>query len=172
MFATCPGSTSSRRFLVRALLCGVSLASVLAVADLSSADEGAEEKQRRAQEIIRSTMSPFCPGRTIDSCPSPYAGEWRDDIRDWVDEGVETGAIRERLKKRAPDTNLSGAPSTVLDGILPVLAAVAALLALVLILRALVARRRRADSTSATKPKQDGSDLDARLDDELTVLDD
>src|SRR5690606_7766162 len=50
----------------------------------SAVSETPDEQSRRAAEIYKTTMSPFCPGRTIDACPSPYATEWRDDIRQWV----------------------------------------------------------------------------------------
>jgi cytochrome c-type biogenesis protein CcmH/NrfF len=55
----------------------------------------------RAQEIADQLESPFCPGRTISSCTSPAAAEWRVEIQTWVDEGVPSEEIRGRLSKRA-----------------------------------------------------------------------
>jgi cytochrome c-type biogenesis protein CcmH/NrfF len=125
--------------------------------------------ERRAQDIIRTTMSPFCPGRTLDSCPSPKAGDWRDDVRRWVAEGVSTTEIRDRLAERAPEVDLTGAPSTALDAVLPVVVTIVALALLFLLLRALLGRSRR-QAEAATSEPQD-SNVERRLDEELARLD-
>ena len=57
---------------------------------------------RRAQQLAGATMSPFCPGKTIDACPSPRAGAWRADLRRWTAEGVDSAEIRRRLQARVP----------------------------------------------------------------------
>ena len=75
---------------------------------------------QRADAIVARTMSPFCPGRTLASCPSPTAAEWRQEIREWVNAGVTTEEIRRRLEARAATTDLSGTPSTRLGWALPV----------------------------------------------------
>jgi cytochrome c-type biogenesis protein CcmH/NrfF len=133
--------------------------------------ESAEEQARRSQDIARTTMSPFCPGRTIDACPSEYATQWREDVRAWVGEGVSTEDIRKRLKERS-DHDLTGAPSTALDSVMPILVVVISGLLLALLLRALL---KPGKGTGDAKPKAastDRSALDARLDDELSSLDD
>jgi cytochrome c-type biogenesis protein CcmH/NrfF len=133
----------------------------------------------RALEITRTTMSPFCPGRTLDDCPSPYAGEWRGDIRKWVAEGLSTEEIRKRLRGRAAERDLSGAPSTALDSVLPIAVTLGSLLLLGMLLRLLIRPVQRPTNPSAspsrklpeTQKLSDG-ELDARLDDELKELDD
>ena len=78
-----------------------------------SASASAEEtpvESRQVQSIVRNTASPFCPGKTLDSCPSPKAGEWRRDIREWVGEGVPEPEIRDRLQARVPGFDLSIPP--------------------------------------------------------------
>jgi len=82
------------------------LAAAVAVASppaVAAAQEGA-----RAVSIYRNTQSPFCPGRTLDDCPSPDAATWRADIRRWVDEGASGAEIRARLQDRVPGFDLSG----------------------------------------------------------------
>lgn len=135
-----------------------------------SQTESAEAKAKRAQQLTRSIMSPFCPGRTIDACSSGYARVWRDDIRNWVELGVSSDDIRERLKQRKPDADLSGTPSTAMDGVLPILLTVLAVVLLVFIFRLLI-KPRRADESLASGVKRE-EDLDARLDEELALLDD
>jgi cytochrome c-type biogenesis protein CcmH/NrfF len=133
----------------------------------------------RALELTRTTMSPFCPGRTLDDCPSPYAGEWRSDIRKWVAEGVSTEDIRKRLRARSADRDLSGTPSTALDAVLPIAVTLGSLLLLGILLRLLLRPVQRPSNLAplpARKPtetqKLTEGELDARLDDELKDLDD
>jgi cytochrome c-type biogenesis protein CcmH/NrfF len=133
-----------------------------------------DAQARRAQDINRATMSPFCPGRTLDGCPSPYAAKWREDIRRWVSEGVSNDEIRSRLNARTNE-DLTGAPSTVLDSVLPILAVVLSLLLLVFLLRVLV-KPGKAPAPRKRRPKEDvppadPKKLDERLDDELNDLD-
>jgi cytochrome c-type biogenesis protein CcmH/NrfF len=133
------------------------------------AGESEEAIDRRTQEITRTTMSPFCPGRTLDSCPSPSAADWRVDVRHWVAAGVSTEEIRERLRKRVPDVDITGAPSTALDAVLPVAVTLVAIALLFLLLKALLGRRRSAakDTTAETSD----ADVDRRIDEELERLD-
>jgi cytochrome c-type biogenesis protein CcmH/NrfF len=137
--------------------------------------ETEEEQARRAMELNREIMSPFCPGRTLDGCSSSQAGVWREEVRRWVAEGKTNQEIKKLLAART-DKDLTGAPSTAMDSVLPVLVIVVALLVLIALLRVLVKPDR------AAKPKQKpdrkgeaakpAEDYDQRLDDELAGLDD
>jgi cytochrome c-type biogenesis protein CcmH/NrfF len=55
------------------------------------------ELEQTAQEISESMMSPFCPGRTISSCPSPQARELRAQILEWLQSGYSPEAVRKQL---------------------------------------------------------------------------
>lgn len=101
------------------------------------------ERDRQAEAISRSIMSPFCPGRTVSACPN--AGPWRDDIRRWVAEGVDAIEIKRRLAERAPEHNLSGVPKNRLGWMLPVGAGITALGFLVFLLRYLIGPRNAPD---------------------------
>lgn len=130
------------------------------------AEEGPSEG-RQVQTIVRNTVSPFCPGKTLDSCPSPKAGEWRRDIREWVTEGVPNAEIRERLQARVPGFDL-GIPSVKSGWLIPVVAvALSTSWLIVMVRRFRVRSIRRSESLSA---HQDHA-LDARLDEELALLD-
>lgn len=118
----------------RWLVLVVSLYSPLAFA---ASTEDAQQQLQRSAEIYKTTMSPFCPGRTLDACPSPNATAWRDDIRHWVAEGLSTEEIRHRLAQRT-EQDLTGAPSTALDAVLPFGATVLSLVLLGALLRLLV----------------------------------
>lgn len=132
----------------------------LAVPTLALAD--AREDGYRARDLSRTTLSPFCPGRTLYDCPSPRAAAWRHDIREWVDEGVSNREIRARLEARQPRATLRsrGPGGLVVIGIFA--GSLAALLG-VLVFRA----RRRADEDEDEDEALDDESLDARLDEEL-----
>jgi cytochrome c-type biogenesis protein CcmH/NrfF len=140
--------------------------------------------EREAESIARSVMSPFCPGRTVSSCP--VAGPWRDDIRRWVGEGVSPEAIRQRLAERVPQHNLMGVPPNRLGAVLPVGLGLLAAGTLFFVLKRLIkpapaapevaSKASSAEASTANgeaAPPAQGSkpeDYDARLDDELETL--
>jgi len=117
--------------------------------------------------IVRNTLSPFCPGKTLDSCPSPKAGEWRRDIRAWVAEGIPEPEIRMRLQERVPDFDLS-IPPVKSGWVIPLVALV--LSTLWLIIMALKFRSRRSNERGVEATRWE-TGLDARLDEELARLD-
>lgn len=160
-----PSKASWHRVVARVL----AFAAIMSFLPGARANVDEAEVDRRAQEIIRTTMSPFCPGRTLDSCPSPNAADWRDDVRKWVAEGVPTPEIRERLTRRVPDVDITGAPSTALDAVLPILLTVLAVLLLALLLRRLLTRRGAGSGEDPEPEKR--ADLDGKLDEELSRLD-
>lgn len=147
-----------------------------------------EEIERQAESIARSIMSPFCPGRTVSACP--VAGPWRDDIRRWVAEGVDSLEIKRRLAERVPEHNLGGVPKNRLGWVLPVGLGIGAFALLIFLLRRLVgpgsrggasdAKAARPASPAAPPPaktrgpaasKGAEEDYDARLQEELETLD-
>lgn len=140
------------------------LAIAMALAGAESTAMG-DELAHRAQTIAQDTMSPFCPGKTIDSCPSPYAAAWRADIRTWLSQGATAKQIRARLQQRVPGFDLEGRPGRSWDWALPGFA-----LALVTVWLALQIRRIRPNADrdpSCDVSENDDADLNARLDAEL-----
>jgi cytochrome c-type biogenesis protein CcmH/NrfF len=129
------------------------------------AQRGDLEEERRAVGIYRNTQSPFCPGRTLDDCPSASAGAWRQDIRDWLEAGDDAATIRARLQAREPDFDLSGR-----EGVPGWLFALLAFgLGAALIRRWLQRARPEPDVGTPTESPTDTA-LDARLDDALARL--
>jgi len=145
-----------------------------------------EELERQAESISRSVMSPFCPGRTVSSCP--VAGPWRDDIRRWVGEGVSAEEIRKRLAARVPEHNLMGVPPNRLGALLPIGLGLLAAASLFFVLKRLIKppppppppgvagkgtspEPSTANGEAAPPAKgAKGEDYDARLDEELETL--
>ncbi|HJL00663.1 MAG TPA: cytochrome c-type biogenesis protein CcmH [Polyangiaceae bacterium LLY-WYZ-15_(1-7)] len=125
---------------------------------------------RRAVSLSRRTMSPFCPGRTLDDCPSSGASRWRQDIRRWVDEGASDATIYARLEERAPEGfDLEGRPTKTHEWLFAGAAFALASLVLVLAARKLV-RRREEEGPEPGPPGEADDALDERLDEELARL--
>lgn len=124
------------------------------------------EQARRNQSLMGSIMSPFCPGKTIESCPSPRAEAWRRDISAWVREGASGEEIRTRLQARVPGFDLSGRPGVSWDWALPVGAlALASVWLLVMVMR--FRKNPGAQPTYDSAASRDA--LDDRLDRELRL---
>lgn len=124
------------------------------------------EESRQVQTIVRTTNSPFCPGKTLDSCPSPRAAEWRQDINAWVADGVPEAEIRDRLQERVPGFDLS--PPPVRSGwVIPLIAVVLSTLWLIVVGRSFAQPR----PPPRSRPPAHAASLDARLDEELARQD-
>lgn len=50
-----------------------------------------------ANRVAENVMSPFCPGVTLQACPSPQADALRERIRGWAAEGLSEDRIMDRL---------------------------------------------------------------------------
>jgi cytochrome c-type biogenesis protein CcmH len=92
----------------------------------------------RANRLLGTLMSPFCPGLTLANCPSPYAETLRVSIRARLDAGERPDSIVESLVA-AFGEGIRGAPPARGMGlalwILPVAAVVAGGVALLWWLR-------------------------------------
>ena len=139
----------------------------LALGCASVAAEAGPNEGRQVQAIVRNTASPFCPGKTLNSCPSPKAGEWRRDIREWVVDGVPEPEIRDRLQARVPGFDLS-IPPVKSGWVIPVIA-----LALSTLWFVVMAHRFRGRGVKTRRVEVHAKDrsLDSRLDQALASLD-
>ena len=142
------------------------LAVLFALGCVSTSSEEAPTESRQVQSIVRNTASPFCPGKTLDSCPSPKAGKWRRDIHGWVAEGVPEPEIRHRLQARVPGFELS-IPPVKSGWVIPSIAVVLSTWWLVVMARSF----RRRGVQQPVEPAIHDHTLDARLDEELAGLD-
>jgi len=57
-----------------------------------------EKILEKTQRISESIMSPYCPGRTLSSCPSPDARSLRMEITTWLTRGYSEEAVHRQLK--------------------------------------------------------------------------
>jgi cytochrome c-type biogenesis protein CcmH/NrfF len=125
-----------------------------------------DAEARRVQGLTRSVMSPFCPGKTVAACPSPNAQAWRDDIRNWVAQGVSNEEIRQRLEARVPGFDLSGRPGGAWGWGLPLFGMALASLWLGFMWRRARSRRAtgEAEPTATSRPGGDEAPSEAPSD--------
>ncbi|EDM75395.1 hypothetical protein PPSIR1_10330 [Plesiocystis pacifica SIR-1] len=87
-----------------------------------------------ARDIASDMPSPYCPGRSIASCPSQAARELEDDILELAKDGKEKGEIEAILVQRFGEDKMgSSSQGEILAAV--VLGTVLALVAIVLLAR-------------------------------------
>lgn len=143
------------------------LFAIALTASCGTSATGDHSPDRQARRIVQTTSSPFCPGKTLDSCPSPKAGEWRREIDAWTAEGVSEAEIRERLQSRVPIFPLE-VPPVRWGGLIPIAALLVATLVMWLVARPMLRRRHAADTGLDLALDET---LDHRIDEELALLD-
>jgi cytochrome c-type biogenesis protein CcmH/NrfF len=97
----------------------VFLLSTLLAAPARAADDPEVEIARSAHELARELMSPYCPGRTLEACPSPDALAVREEIRAALRAGEPPESIRSRIEARF-GAAVVGLPQTPLGRALPI----------------------------------------------------
>ena len=71
---------------VKHLFLSVALALPLCVVS-AQADERSEALDREATSLYQQVFSPFCPGRSLNDCPSAKAAELKDEMRAQLEAG-------------------------------------------------------------------------------------
>lgn len=127
------------------------------------------QELRHASVLFNSTLSPFCPGRTLSSCPSGKATKWRRDIRAWVAEGLNDEEILARLQARAPGFQLEGTPPTDWSWAGPLM--VMMLLTLAFLIGSRRALGSKTASTESPRASEGDSSYRRQLEEELRQID-
>ena len=107
----------------------------------ASASKYTDDQLREASDVAGSLMSPFCPGRTLNACPSPRAGAWRAEIRDWIAQGVPREQIVARLQARSPQMDLASHQRSGYGWVAPAVAVVLVTLLIVVVGRRMLRGR-------------------------------
>jgi len=116
------------------------------------------------QELSGDLMSPYCPGRTISSCPSKMARQLEDEILALAEQGKTREEIEAQLVERFGSDMIGYRPPPFLIGGTIVVAGIA-LIALVAVGRRWVRGRSSPERPSA-QAQPSRAELDA-LDDAL-----
>lgn len=69
----------------------------------SHAQRSGEELNRKAYEIYQQVFSPFCPGRSLNDCPSSKAHDLKVEIRQQLEQGEAPDVVLERVFQRFGD---------------------------------------------------------------------
>ncbi len=69
--------------------------------ELLAEDPAVEEKLR---EVNANVLSPYCPGRLLQDCPSGAAGDLKDEIREMLKEGKSVEEVYDELYLRFGDS--------------------------------------------------------------------
>jgi len=91
----------------KALENGVALlvvgAVVVSMTVVALGDERSERLDREATSIYQQVFSPFCPGRSLNDCPSSKAAELKDELRAKLEAGASSEEVLREVFQRYGD---------------------------------------------------------------------
>lgn len=109
-------------------------AAVAHAAELTPAD-----LDRETYQVARDLMSPFCPGRTLADCPSPYARDVREQIRGALASGMAADEVARRVTAELGD-EVRGRPQSAWGWWMPALVTLGGVAAAIGVIRRLGGR--------------------------------
>lgn len=89
--------------------CILSMILIFTASSSGLAEDLTPAQHQTAQEIFLSVLSPFCPGRALNDCPSEQAAELKDHIRQELRGGKTEDAILAELYATYGE-NIRGVP--------------------------------------------------------------
>jgi cytochrome c-type biogenesis protein CcmH len=84
---------------MRALICFLGMLLVCSSAELQAQDANSA-LDARAYDMYQQVLSPFCPGRSLNDCPSSKAHELKLEMRQRLEQGAEPEEIIEEVFAR------------------------------------------------------------------------
>jgi cytochrome c-type biogenesis protein CcmH/NrfF len=73
------------------------------VSGLANAQLSQEELDRHANQIYQQVFSPFCPGRSLNDCPSSKAHDLKEEMRQKLEQGVPAEVVLEQVFQQYGD---------------------------------------------------------------------
>lgn len=92
-------SYEARRTPLFVLMLAISLATTVPVC----AELAEVELDQKAYQVYQQVFSPFCPGRSLNDCPSSKAHELKLSIRQQLEQGVPADVVLEQVFKQYGD---------------------------------------------------------------------
>ena len=158
-----------RRVIRISLVVGVVIA---CVPTLCFADERSEALDREASQIYQQVFSPFCPGRSLNDCPSSKATELKTEMRQKLEAGVASEEILKEVFARYGDKYRTVPPFQGVGALVWLVPIGFVVVGLLLALGVSSSRKRRAPVSTGPNVKTQLSDADrTRIEDELSKLD-
>lgn len=124
------------------------------------------ESNAKTQQVIRNVMSPYCPGLSLESCPSPDAHVLRGEIRKAMSHGLTEEEVRSKLVDKYGRDVLGIPPDDKFGTItwaMPFVVLLAAGTGITIWLRRKVKDTRGSDSHLDGPQSPDDGDYDAEL---------
>lgn len=87
---------------VRNVLICIALSLVLSVG-VARADERSAALDKQATDLYQQVLSPFCPGRSLNDCPSSKAAELKDQMRAELEAGKSGEEVLQGVFQRFGD---------------------------------------------------------------------
>jgi len=94
-----------------------------------------QELDAKAHQVFDNLMSPFCPGKTLNDCPSSEAAKLKSDLKEKLRSGVQPQAVIDEMVQQygeellaAPTNEGFGKFAWLVPIIFPVLGAIGLLL--------------------------------------------
>ncbi len=137
----------------------------------SRADERTEALDKQSYEMYQQVFSPFCPGRSLNDCPSSKAHELKADMRAQLEQGVPPEQVLSQVFEKFGD-KYRAVPTFEGFGRFAWLAPIAFLLLGAMVAMGVVFRRKK--SGPAPQKASDPAippELQRQIDDELSKLD-
>lgn len=142
------------------------LAFYFAVISHSSIVWAVPEYEQKAIEFSSEVMSPFCPGRTLSSCPSGDARELRLEVKRLFQFGRTPEEVQEILQAKFPGFNFGGVPETEGFGLVAWTLPTIFILLLTAVILILLSGMRRIEEED-NKPVSLDPDFEAKVNAEL-----
>lgn len=141
------------------------LAALFAILALAASPPPASAEEAWSADMVDTLMSPYCPGRTLRSCPSPDAGELIVWIEEQESQGRDAEVVYAQLLAEFGDEIRQAPPASgfgVAAYAIPVLAFLAGGALVAVFLR----RQGRSDGEAPPAPALD-PELERLVDEEL-----
>lgn len=146
------------------VVCAAALVLVFSSGSFAAGDLAGQESQRSEQTVSALTyqvssevLSPYCPGKTLDMCPSPAAAEVRRTIQSWAKSGMTKEEMKDRLIEEFGEEFRRITPNEQDDTFISVILVSTGLVAL-LVLGSFLSRRKVAEETN--EEKKEGVEVD------------
>lgn len=158
------GSTLARGLVATVLFCGLFALPLAAGAQGSGAageSAGTSGQSARSpgevsdivQELSQEIQSPYCPGKTLEMCPSGGASEVRRDIQKMARQGVPKEKIKERvIEEHGEEYRLEEPPA---EDHYPLVGLIIAALIICIVAVYLFSRSREAPEEETAAPDPD-----------------
>jgi cytochrome c-type biogenesis protein CcmH len=134
------------------------------------ADERSEALDRQATVLYQQVFSPFCPGRSLNDCPSSKAAELKDQMRAELEAGKAPDVILNEVFQKYGD-QYRAVPQFSGVGVLVWLVPIAfVVIGLVFAIVASSRRKRRASAEAGSNGPALSAEDERRIQDELSRL--